>query len=274
MSNKKIDKWSTGLGVILIFFSALGFSAKSILVKLSFQEVKDPILILTLRMLFSLPFFLFGIISQKNKITFELKIYLQIFILGILGYYLASIFDFFGLEYISAAQERIILFTYPTIVVIFSIVIFKRKIFIREIISILLTYGGILIIFFGEDIYLNTEKIKGSIWVFMAALSYAGYLLGSGKLIPTVGASLYTSLAMTIAVICIFIHFILLNPIELLFKQSANIYLLSLIMAIFSTVMPAFFFITGYKKNWISKICNHRKHRTCLNPNPIQFNFG
>jgi drug/metabolite transporter (DMT)-like permease len=236
------------VGIIFVVISALGFSIKSIFFKLTFLENPNPILILALRMAFSLPFFLAGIYFQKEKLIFERTIYFQILILGILGYYFSSIFDFYGLEYVSAGLERIILFTYPTIVVLLNFFIYRKPFNKKEIIALILTYGGILSIFVGGNFFIDRNKFFGGIWIFMAAVTYAGYLVGSGKLIPLIGASLYTSLAMSIAAISVLVHYSVQFPIYQLFNQSIKIYILSFSMAIFSTVIPVFLLSQGIKR--------------------------
>lgn len=233
------------VGIIFVVISALGFSIKSIFFKLTFLENPNPILILALRMAFSLPFFLAGIYFQKEKLKIERTIYFQILILGILGYYFASIFDFYGLEYISAGVERVILFTYPTIVVLLNFIIYRKPFNKKEILALILTYGGILSIFMGGDFFLDKYKLYGVIWVFLCAISYAGYLVGSGKLIPLVGASLYTSLAMSVAAVSVLVHYCIQFPVLDLFNQSIKIYILSFSMAIFSTVIPVFLLSQG-----------------------------
>jgi drug/metabolite transporter (DMT)-like permease len=236
------------VGILFVIISALGFSAKSIFVKLAFSEVPNPILILALRMCFSLPFFFAGIYFQKDKLQKHALVYVQIMLYGILGYYFASIFDFYGLEYVSAGMERIILFTYPTLVVIITYFLTKNPLSKRELLSLFLTYGGIISIFFGKDLFLDKQKLIGALWVFMGSISYAGYLVGSGKLIPVMGASLYTSLAMSISGIAILIHYWIQYPIKDLFSQTKNIYLLSFLMAILSTVIPVFLLSQGIKR--------------------------
>ncbi len=247
------SKWSFGVGVFLVIISALGFSAKSIFVKLAFQETLNPLLILTLRFAFSFPFFLLGVLLQREKLPKDKKLYFEIILYGILGYYFASIFDFYGLEYVSAGMERIILFTYPTLVVVLSVLFFGKKLNLREVISLFLTYGGILSIFLGEGVLLDKNTTIGVLWVFSAAVAYAGYLIGSGNIIPRMGASLYTSIAMSIASLSVFLHFSIQYPLKILLNNSIRIYLLSFLMAIFSTVVPVFLLSQGIKRIGSSK---------------------
>ncbi|EMY23351.1 EamA-like transporter family protein [Leptospira interrogans serovar Australis str. 200703203] len=90
----------------------------------------DSITALTLRMLFAIPFFAWIAFRSKNtktSVNLTKKDWGLIFILGFLGFYLASLFDFIGLEYISAGLERLTLFVYPTIVLIIGSFYSKEK---------------------------------------------------------------------------------------------------------------------------------------------------
>jgi len=253
----KIDdvksKWSFSVGIFLVIISALGFSAKSIFVKLAYQESTNPILILTLRMIFSLPFFLLGIFFQRKHLPKDKNLYFQIILYGILGNYIASIFDFYGLEHISAGLERIILFTYPTIVVILSFIFLKKPLLKKEIFSLILTYGGIISIFIGEGVLLDKNNMIGILWVFLAAIAYSGFLIGSGNIIPKMGAVLYTSMAMTTASVTVILHYTIEFSIEGIFNNSTRIYLLTFFMAIISTVVPVFLLSQGIKRIGSSK---------------------
>jgi drug/metabolite transporter (DMT)-like permease len=130
------------LGAIYAFIAAICFSSKAILVKLVYQYNVDAVSSLTLRMAFSMPFFLvlawvyrndpYPIPENKPK-----KVdYFALVVLGIIGYYLSSLFDFMGLQYISTGLERLIVFIYPTLVVIIAAIIFKRRIQAFEILSL------------------------------------------------------------------------------------------------------------------------------------------
>ena len=120
------------IGFLIAFFGALLFSTKAIIVKKAFIDVKaDPLSLLTLRMLFSLPFYLiaaFFVSSNKSNKRMTAKEWLVVMFLGMFGYYLSSFLDFLGLQYISAGLERLILFLYPTFVVLINAYLFKEKI--------------------------------------------------------------------------------------------------------------------------------------------------
>ncbi len=235
----------------LVLLGAIGFSAKAILVKLAYRHGVDSVSLLALRMSFSLPFFLAIAywsnrrMSQTYNITRTDSVY--IIILGLLGYYLASLFDFIGLQYITASLERLVLFVYPTLVIVLSAIFLKRKIHARQYGALALTYFGIAIAFFDSANFIGENQVAlGAFWIFLAALCFAIHLIGSGSLLPRIGTLRYTSLVMTVACIAVLLHNAVANQLQL-FDFVPEVYLLTLVMAVFSTVMPSFLFMQGIK---------------------------
>src|SRR3954471_19369420 len=101
-------KYHRYLGALLTFLGAICFSAKAVMVKIAYIHQADALSLLTLRMLFSLPFFAAIAIYSNSKTTganLNGKDWLQVIILGVIGYYLASFFDFEGLRFITAGLE-------------------------------------------------------------------------------------------------------------------------------------------------------------------------
>lgn len=167
-------------------------------------------------------------------------------ILGFLGYYLASLFDFIGLEYISAGLERITLFVYPTLVLIIGSVLFKRKIKRAEVFAILLTYSGIVVAFIGDIQTEGPNTTKGVLFVLGSAIAYALYLVGSESLIPKLGSVRFTSYLMLLSGLIVVTHFFIArNPTSLI--QPTNVYLYGLALGVLTTVIPAYFTTEGIR---------------------------
>jgi len=119
-----LERSPTTWGVGLALLGAVFFSGKAIVVKLAYAYPVDASTLLAMRMLLSLPLFLgaliFTVLREKNAVKMTTKDYGLIALAGLLGYYLASLFDFMGLQYITAGLERLILFTYPSIVLLIA----------------------------------------------------------------------------------------------------------------------------------------------------------
>jgi len=241
-------------GVVLSLLGAICFSTKAIFVKLAYRETEvDAISLLALRMIFSLPFFVVSAFlssARTTNVQFTGKQWLMVAFIGCLGYYISSLLDFIGLQYISAGIERLILFIYPTLVLLMSSVIFKQRISGVQWLAVGVTYVGLLLAFYGE-VDLNQQSNKnfvfGSIMIFTCAITYAAYIVGSGRLIPLVGAAKFNSYAMTFACLGVLLHFFVSSD-QSLFTFSNDVYIYSMLMAILSTVVPTYLISEGIKR--------------------------
>jgi hypothetical protein len=93
------------------------FSAKAIIVKLAYRHGVDAVTLIMYRMLFALPLFLaLAWWAGRGTAPLTARDCAWWWCLGFCGYYLASLLDFAGLQYISASLERLILYLNPTLV--------------------------------------------------------------------------------------------------------------------------------------------------------------
>ncbi len=228
-------------GLLLALLAAFGFSLKAIFIKLAYPYGVDAITLLALRMGFALPVFLWvGLAEHKAGAALSRQDWGKLFLLGCLGYYGASILDFWGLEYISAGLERLILFTYPTLTILIG-VLFQGKAFTRrEGVAIALCYTGIGFAFM-HDLNLGDTRsvLIGGALVFASSVSYAFYLSGSGPMIARLGAMRFAALAMLFSSAVTLIHFLAVQPLTA-FIQPLPVYGWALAMALFATVIPVF----------------------------------
>ncbi len=212
----------------------------------------DAVTLLTLRMAFSLPFYLiaaFWVSRQSGNVEMTRRQWAITIVLGLFGYYLSSLFDFIGLQYISAGLERLILFLYPTFAVLINLFFFRQAIAKNQWIALLLTYLGIAIAFVGE-VRLEAESPGfwwGSLCVAICSVTYAIYIAGSGKIIPHIGSNQFTAYAMLSATVGVFLHYMATNgSFSNMFSASTLPY--GLLLAIFATVIPSFLIAAGMKR--------------------------
>ncbi len=240
-------------GFLFTLIGALLFSTKAIFVKLAFAKTSvDVITLLFLRMLFALPFYLVAarlVNKQKQLQPLTKKQGLLIIFLGLFGYYLSSFLDFIGLKYITAGLERLILFLYPTFVVIINFLLFKTKITRTQIFALLLTYSGISIAFLGELKFdeANDNFYYGAFMIFLCAVTFAIYMVGSGKMIKQISVTRFTAYSMLASTMGIFIHYLLEKKFQLI-NFSSSIIIYAVALAIISTVLPSFFMNNGMKR--------------------------
>ena len=238
---------SNSLGIIFALIGSLLFSTKAVFVKLSYQYEVDSISLLLLRMVFALPFYLFMILKvRKTNWTkwrnISPKHWVGLIFAAILGYYLSSLLDFIGLQYISASVERLILFIYPTFIAIISFFVFKEKISLKQGAALALSYVGLVFVFghnlsefsFDSDFWIGAFLILG------CAMTFAVFLVLSQGMIPIFGATSFTSLSMALACCIVIAHFLTVHQIEGLGSLDLPVYLYALAMATMATVIPSY----------------------------------
>ena len=185
-------------GAMMAMAAAIAFSGKAIIVKLAYRHQVDPVTLLTLRMVMSAPLFMllaWWAARDGTAQPLDRRDHVSIAILGLVGYYLASYFDFLGLQHVTAALERLLLFIHPTFVLLIAAAIFKRPITRRDVLAIALSYIGIAVAF-GHDLATQPGNVLlGSFWVLRSALFYAGYLMGSGRVVGRVGSIRFSCFA-------------------------------------------------------------------------------
>lgn len=238
------------IAALLVLIGAIFFSAKAVLVKLAYQHEVDSVSLLALRMAFSVPLFLLVLyVTNKNQDNTPLRTrdLLLTILVGTLGYYVASLMDFLGLQYITASMERLILFMYPTLVVLLGAIFFKERINRAQSVALILTYLGIAIAFM-DSLALREDDnfVLGALFIFTSALTYASFLVGSGQLIPRMGTMRFTSIAMIAAGSAVLIHHGIMLHWDL-FGFTQPVYFLAMLMAIFCTVVPSFLVSEGIR---------------------------
>lgn len=218
---------------------ALGFSFKAIFIKAAYVYGVDAETLLALRMGYALPFFIaMGLyVARREPMVVTWRDKLILVVLGVLGYYAASYLDFLGLRYISAALERLILFLYPTLVLLLSAAFLNKPIRRGVLVPLAICYAGIALAV-SHDLHIGGGGVAiGCALVFASALSYAAYLMLSGEVVKRLGATRVTALATGVACALSLGQFVIMRPVGSL-AQPWQVHALSIAMAIFSTVLP------------------------------------
>jgi len=234
------------LGYVFAAVGAILFSTKAVAIKLAYRDDVDAETLLALRMILSLPFyFVIGGWSVRERLAKGAPLPTRRLVLaatatGLLGYWVASYLDFLGLEYVTAQIERMILFTYPIFVVIFGALFFGQKITRRIVVAIAISYSGLAVIFSHSIVEGGESAVIGGLLVLGCAVAFALYQLFAKDLITVIGPRLFTCIAMTGAAAGAILQFLITHPASAL-AVSGRVWLISLFIAIGSTVLPSFF---------------------------------
>lgn len=226
-------------GLAIAAIGAVLFSAKAIVAKLMYRYSVDAVMVITLRMLFAVPLFMaIGWWQSRRLPALSWADRARVVFLGFIGYYLSSFMDFLGLQYITAGLERLILFLTPSFVLLATALLFRRPIAARQWISLLLAYAGIVLVF-AHDLDVSGSQVwLGGALVLGSALTYGIYLILSGELVQRIGSLRLVAYAMCVSTACCVLQYLALGRPVAELAQPAPVMWLSLVNAVFCTVLP------------------------------------
>ncbi len=238
------------IGIACVLAGSIAFSAKPVLVKAAYQYGIDTMTLLALRMLFAAPLFLLmAWWAGRPAVAFSTREIAGIVCLGFLGYYLGSFLDLAGLQYISAGFGRLVLYLYPTLVLLMSAAFLQQPLRGRQLVSLGLSYAGIALVFsaearLGESLPLT---VWGALLVFGSAVTYATYLVAGSRLVHKFGSMRFSAYASLIATGFVIAHFLAIRPLQAL-VVTQEVYGLVAVLAVFATVLPLWLMAEGLKR--------------------------
>ncbi len=239
-------------GLLLAVAGSIAFSGKAIIVKLAYRYGVDPVTLIMYRMLFALPLFLamtWWATCRPSAPVAPLtrRDWLGILGLGFSGYYLASFLDFWGLQYISASLERLILYLNPTLVLVLGWFLYGRRISARQAGAMALSYAGVLLVFGHEVRFDGWSTALGALLVFGSAISYAIYLVYSGEMVKRLGSLRLVGWATTVACLLCLLQFAVLRPWSAALVAPEVVWL-SVINAVACTAAPVVMVMMGIER--------------------------
>ncbi|MFM7025248.1 MAG: DMT family transporter [Limnohabitans sp.] len=236
MSSPRPEHFTSGL--LFAAAGSIAFSGKAIIVKLAYRYGVDAVTLVMYRMLFALPMFLaMAWWAGRGKPRMAARDWLGILGLGCSGYYLASFLDFWGLEYISASLERLILYLNPTLVLVLGWLLYRRRISHRQGVGMAISYAGVLLVFGHEASLQGSHAVLGALLVLDSAISYALYLSYSGQMVNRLGSLRLAGWATSVACLLCIGQFGVLRPLSAA-QVAEPVLWLSLLNATACTAVP------------------------------------
>jgi len=197
------------LGGLLVMGGAMLFACKGLFAKALYAKGVNFEAVVTLRAVLSLPLFWAFALARDGAASIRgtrPAAYLAAAIAGILCYGLGALTDFYALTMIEASVERVLLFSYPAIVVAANAVANRHLPSGRVLLATLATYVGIFFVMGGFDPKLLIANAAGAGYVLIAALTYAAYFMIGERYTREIGSTRFTLFAMTAATVAIVIQ--------------------------------------------------------------------
>lgn len=234
-----------------VMLGAFLFSSKGIFIKLMYAEGLSPAGALALRMSVALPFYLIPVIMMGRSVfKIGARDWGAMAGLAFIGYFLCALVNFTGLQYISVGLERVILFSYPTLVLLGSTMFQNRRPSPKIFLASGLSWFGLYLVI-REEIQISnntTWVLVGGGLVLLSAIIYAGYILFAKPVIERIGAHRYTSVSMCFSCIYILIYSGISDGYIGSMEISQNALIYGVIIGIFGTVAPTYILSYGLSK--------------------------
>lgn len=237
-------------GALFALAGTIAFAFRPVLIKLGYAAAPvSATTLLFLRMALAFPFFAAVAWWLRREPPIARRDWLGIVALGFLGYYLASLLDFLGLQYVPAGLGRLIMFLYPTLVVILSAAFLAKRPTPRELVALALTYAGIALVL-SHKLGTGPEHrlfLLGAALVFGSAMCYAVYLVTGSQLVKRVGSMRFTAYTMMISTVPAVAQFAVLEgPRALVLPGTVWVY--AILLATACTVLPVFLVAESLKR--------------------------
>ena len=238
------------VGTSLIIVGSLLLSAKGIMAKLLYAHGLTFDALTAIRAAMALPlFWMWGIyrMGWRPLLSVERVSIGWAMCAGAIGYYAGALIDFYGLTLIDASLERVILYIFPTLVVIADACMTRRWPEPRVIVATVVTYIGVFLAVGGLDLELMAANAKGAGVVFIAACTTGTFLMFSERVGRRIGSIAFTLYAMTAAATGLVIHTSITVNWQALSMDREG-WLLLLFMVAFITVAPMLMITEGVKR--------------------------
>lgn len=244
-----ISATTAGSALTLVLLATVAFAMKGLFAKFVYATGMTVDGLLLLRFLIAMPFFWLGVALFGKKRPGERKMRLTDLVWGALYgglFFAAALFDFTAVSLIDVTVSRIVLFTFPAIVLVLEI-LHKRKFPpMRQVTCFVVTYIGLVLVLAPNGFDQVSDGLwYGAVWAFGSALTYACYLYFGQRMISVIGSMHFAALVNTMAGASMVLYeLVLQKPLNLNFDGvmwTAGI-------SIFCTVIPFFLLYEGIRR--------------------------
>jgi drug/metabolite transporter (DMT)-like permease len=242
------------LGMLCVAGAAVLFASKGLFSKALYQRGVSFELLVTVRAVLAMPLFAwFAFRANRPEPGVEAKriparAIVAAVIAGITCYYVGAMVDFWALTLIDASVERVLLFSYPAIVVLFHAFMRRRAPEPRLLLALGLTYVGIFFAMGGIDLHEFTQNLFGASLVLIAALTTAIYFLIGERYTHDLGSTRFAAIGMSASAVALVVHFALFRSFGELVLLDAHDWMLLGVLAIACMFIPGLLQAEGMRR--------------------------
>lgn len=230
-------------GIIYTMISAITFGVMPILARFAYDAGVNAFTLVFFRSFFAIFMLLIYLIIKKVDLKINKNQIKTLIILGILGFTLTTLTLFMSYNYISVGLATTLHFTYPVVVTVISIILFKEKVYSSKIFALIISVVGIYLLIENDSCNLS---MKGVFLALISGVFYSYYLLGvAHSKIKTLNCFVLTFYLSIVSSIFLFITGTFSG--QLSFNFSANAWWLSIIISFLTSIVAVIALQIGIK---------------------------
>ncbi len=263
----KDDIRARRLGMLCVAAAAMLFASKGLFAKALYQRGVGFELLVAVRAVLAMPLFMWvalhsglrgpAVSGDDEAQTLAVapapsrpraRALLAAVIAGITCYYVGALVDFWALTMIDASVERVLLFSYPALVVLIDSVRRRRAPERRVVAALAVTYVGIFFAMGGIDLFELRANLLGAGLTLIAALTTAIYFLIGERYTRELGSTRFAAVGMSAAAVMLALHFMLFRPFSEIAALGSYEWLLLGVLAIFCVFVPGLLQAEGVRR--------------------------
>jgi len=230
-------------GALFVMAAAALFAVKGLFAKALYARGVHYDTVVTVRALVALPLFVAAAGMRDGGLGRIVRAKPRSLLIaafaGFLCYCVGALTDFYALTMLDASIERVLIFSYPAIVVVIGSTLTRTLPAPSVVVGTVLTYVGIFFAIGGIDVEMLRANWVGATWVLASALTYAVYYIISERYTRELGSSLYTLAAMSAAGLALAVYWSVGHDTAELAALGPYDWLLLLLVGTVSYFVPA-----------------------------------
>jgi len=241
-----------GMGMVYVAGAAILFASKGLFSKALYARGVGFELLVTVRALLAMPLFIWFAIRSRDRAAagtpIPWKACAGAAVAGITCYYVGAMVDFWALELIDASIERVLLFSYPALVVLIGSFMRRRAPERRVVLAMAVTYVGIFFAMGGVDLAELRTNLFGASLVLVAALTTAIYFLIGERFVHVLGSTRFAAIGMSSSALVLALHFAVFRSFDEVRALDAHAWLLLAILGIACMFLPGLMQAEGVRR--------------------------
>jgi drug/metabolite transporter (DMT)-like permease len=233
-----------------VALAAMLFASKGIFGKLLYQRGVGFELLVTVRALIAMPLFAWLAVRAPHAPAGPMpaRSFWAAVLAGVICYYVGALVDFWALMLIDASIERVLLFSYPAMVVMMDAIMERRAPEPRLVWAMLTTYAGIFFAMGGIDVAELRANLFGAMLVLIAAFTTAVYFLIGARHTRELGSTRFAAIAMISAAVLLAAHYSLFGSLAQIERLETDDWLLLAILGIACMFVPGLLQAEGMRR--------------------------